>query len=76
LRKTTTPRRAISPRPQQGREDRSASRELPLEGAPEGHDPAAGDIGYWAPGGDLVFYYDATPVLSTASSGSRGRSRS
>jgi hypothetical protein len=34
-------------------------RELPLEGAPEGHDPAAGDIGYWAPGGDLVFYYDS-----------------
>ena len=34
-------------------------RELSLEGAPEGHDPAAGDIGYWAPGGDLVFYYDS-----------------
>jgi hypothetical protein len=34
------------------------SRELSIEGAPEGHDPAAGDIGYWAPGGDLVFYYD------------------
>jgi len=33
--------------------------ELSLEGAPEGHDPAAGDIGYWAPGGDLVFYYDS-----------------
>jgi hypothetical protein len=33
-------------------------RQLSLEGAPEGHDPAAGDIGYWAPGGDLVFYYD------------------
>jgi hypothetical protein len=29
-------------------------RELSLDGAPEGHDPAAGDIGYWAPGGDLV----------------------
>jgi NAD(P)-dependent dehydrogenase (short-subunit alcohol dehydrogenase family) len=27
--------------------------------APEGHDPAAGDIGYWAPDGDLVFYYDS-----------------
>jgi hypothetical protein len=36
-----------------------APRELSLEGAPEGHDPAAGDIGYWAPGGDLVFYYDS-----------------
>jgi hypothetical protein len=34
-------------------------RQLSLEGAPEGHDPAAGDIGYWAPGGDLVFYYDS-----------------
>jgi len=30
-----------------------------LEGAPEGHDPAAGDIGYRAPGSDLVFYYDS-----------------
>jgi hypothetical protein len=30
-------------------------RELSLDGAPEGHDPAAGDIGYWAPDGDLVF---------------------
>ena len=34
-------------------------RELSLEGASEGHDPAAGDIGYWAPDGDLVFYYDS-----------------
>ena len=34
-------------------------RELSLEGAPEGHDPSAGDIGYWAPDGDLVFYYDS-----------------
>ena len=33
-------------------------RELSREGAPDGHDPVAGDIGYWAPGGDLVFYYD------------------
>jgi hypothetical protein len=33
-------------------------RELSLDDAPEGHDPAAGEIGYWAPGGDLVFYYD------------------
>jgi hypothetical protein len=40
-------------------------RELSLEGAPEGHDPAAGDIGYWAPGGDLVFYYDSdTPFFN------------
>jgi hypothetical protein len=34
-------------------------RELSLEGAPQGHDPGAGDIGYWAPEGDLVFYYDS-----------------
>jgi len=33
-------------------------RELSLDGAPKAHDPAAGDIGYWAPDGDLVFYYD------------------
>jgi hypothetical protein len=32
-------------------------RELSLEGAPEGDDPAVGEIGYWAPDGDLVFYY-------------------
>lgn len=34
-------------------------RELSLERAPEGHDPVAGDIGYWAPGGDLVLYFDS-----------------
>jgi hypothetical protein len=33
-------------------------RELSTEDAPAGHDPAAGDIGYYAPGGDLVLYYD------------------
>jgi hypothetical protein len=33
-------------------------RELSLDDAPAGHDPAAGDIGYWAPGGDFVVYYD------------------
>jgi hypothetical protein len=33
-------------------------RKLSLSGAPAGHDPAAGDIGYWAPDGDLVLYYD------------------
>lgn len=32
--------------------------ELSVDGAPESHDPAGGDIGYWAPDGDLVFYYD------------------
>ena len=33
-------------------------RELSLDAAPAGHDPVAGDIGYWAPGGDFVLYYD------------------
>ena len=33
-------------------------RKLSLDGAPAGHDPAAGDIGYWAPDGDFVLYYD------------------
>ena len=33
-------------------------RELSFDGAPAGHDPAAGDIGYYAPGGDFVLYYD------------------
>jgi hypothetical protein len=33
-------------------------RELSLDEAPAGHDPIAGDIGYWAPDGDLVLYYD------------------
>ena len=32
-------------------------RELSLEGAPKGDDPEVGDIGYWSPDGDLVFYY-------------------
>ena len=32
--------------------------ELSLDGDPAGHDPTAGDIGYWAPDGDLVLYYD------------------
>jgi hypothetical protein len=31
-------------------------RGLSLDGAPQGDDRAAGDIGYWAPDGDLVFY--------------------
>jgi hypothetical protein len=33
-------------------------RELSVDGAPAGHDPVAGDIGYWAPDGHLVLYYD------------------
>jgi hypothetical protein len=34
-------------------------RELSLDGAPEGHDPSGGEIGYWAPDGDVVFYFDS-----------------
>ena len=33
-------------------------RKLSLDDAPAGHDPAAGDIGYWAPDGNFVLYYD------------------
>ncbi len=32
--------------------------ELSTEDAPDAHDPAAGDLGYFAPGGDLVLYHD------------------
>jgi hypothetical protein len=31
--------------------------ELSTQGMPAGEDPSPGDIGYYAPGGDLVFYY-------------------
>ena len=34
------------------------SRKLSLEGVPAGADPLPRDIGYYAPSGDLVFYYD------------------
>lgn len=30
---------------------------LSLDGQPEGADPVVGDIGYYAPGNDLVLYY-------------------
>jgi hypothetical protein len=30
---------------------------LSLEGQPEGADPDVGDVGYYAPGNDLVLYY-------------------
>jgi hypothetical protein len=30
---------------------------LSMEGVPKGSDPEIGDIGYYAPSGDLVFYY-------------------
>jgi hypothetical protein len=29
-----------------------------MDGVPGGDDPAPRDIGYYAPSGDLVFYYD------------------
>jgi hypothetical protein len=32
-------------------------RPLPTDGLPPGADPDIGDIGYYAPSGDLVFYY-------------------
>jgi hypothetical protein len=32
-------------------------RKLSVDGMPAGDDPNVGDIGYWAPDGDLVFYY-------------------
>jgi hypothetical protein len=32
--------------------------ELSTDGAPNAHDPVAGDLGYFAPGGDLVLYHD------------------
>jgi hypothetical protein len=32
-------------------------RKLSADGMPAGADPDVGDIGYWAPDGDLVFYY-------------------
>ena len=31
---------------------------LSLEGQPEGADPDVGELGYYAPGKDLVLYYD------------------
>ena len=30
---------------------------LPTQGAPEGHTPSVGDIGYYAPWGNLAIYY-------------------
>lgn len=32
--------------------------ELTMDGVPEGDDPEPNDIGYYAPTGDLVLYYD------------------
>jgi hypothetical protein len=33
-------------------------RELTMDGVPEGDDPEPQDIGYYAPSGDLVLYYE------------------
>lgn len=33
-------------------------RKLSMDGVPAGDDPLPRDIGYYAPSGDLVFYYD------------------
>ncbi|TQR87549.1 hypothetical protein D8S82_06840 [Mycobacterium hodleri] len=32
-------------------------RKLAVDGMPAGEDPRVGDLGYWAPDGDLVVYY-------------------
>lgn len=32
-------------------------RKLSVEGMPAGEDPQVGDLGYWAPDGNLVVYY-------------------
>ncbi|MGK2868176.1 MAG: cyclophilin-like fold protein [Mycobacterium sp.] len=32
-------------------------RKLTMDGMPAGEDPQVGDLGYWAPDGDLVVYY-------------------
>ena len=34
------------------------SRKLSMDGVPAGDDPLPRDIGYYAPSGDVVFYYD------------------
>jgi hypothetical protein len=38
-------------------------RRLSVDGMPAGDDPEVGDIGYWAPDGDLVFYYGDVGLL-------------
>jgi hypothetical protein len=40
--------------------DSHLPQELSMEGMPEGDDPQPNDIGYYAPGGNLVFYYGDT----------------
>ena len=50
-------------------------RALSPDGAPAGHDPAAGDIGYWAPDGDLVLDYDERAVLERHRAHRRARRR-
>ena len=42
----------------QRRENRAASPRAVARRSARGARSAAGDIGYWAPGGDFVLYYD------------------
>lgn len=39
-------------------------RKLSLDGVPAGDDPLPRDIGYYAPSGDVVFYYDDVGYFS------------
>src|SRR5918998_529465 len=68
----STPDPSASPSPASGDQDANSSEGTPIRitfGDTEltarlhdnatARDPAAGDIGYWAPDGDLVFYYDS-----------------
>jgi hypothetical protein len=48
-------------------------RALSVEGAPEGDDPEIGDIGYWAPGANLVFYLRRRGLLERDRSDRRVR---
>ena len=53
---------------------------LSLDGQPEGADPDVGDVGYYAPGNDLVLYYGdqsyfpGIVVLGRLDAGAAGRS--
>ena len=38
-------------------------RKLSMTGVPAGDDPFPRDIGYYAPSGDIVFYYDDAPAF-------------
>jgi hypothetical protein len=40
------------------------SDELTMDGMPDGADPDAGDLGYYAPAGDVVLYYADAPYYA------------